>query len=962
MFVPGENNPIRIEYFGNTIESIRYYDSVSQLSINPVDFATINPASLIIHPQKFIKLFGMDSEDSNSQVRLKEYHAMIHGSRPDNTLFWQPFFNRSTLLDYLSTSTNIIIDSPESIEQKWHFITKEIEIRRQERLSQNAIPESYPSPVHDWAHLLGLLNGFSTVALHLWDSPKIKLDFKSFPAPNYTGKLEYFYQHLNELIQNGRLIVIATHQIERIKDLLQQHNISFIEDFSILKQHHPGAVFLTAAPVEPGVVIADYLHIFTDRELFGFSKISRPRITNNKRSLAHDDLAKFVAGDLVVHVDHGIGVFEGIVKTKVSGAVKDYLLVKYAQEDRLYVPVEQTTRLSKYIGSTGKTPKLNKLDSVEWNRTKANAEKAADELAEEFLELYCARQTADGFPYSNDTVWQRELEGSFPYVETLDQLRTVDEIKKDMEKPLPMDRLVLGDVGYGKTEVAIRAAFKAVMDNRQVAVLVPTTVLAQQHFNTFTQRMAAFPTVIESLSRFRTETEQSSILERLTTGGIDIIIGTHRLLQSDVKFKDLGLVIIDEEQRFGVLHKEFFKKMRKEIDILTLSATPIPRTLEMALSGIKDISIIDTAPQERLPVKTIVSVFDPYLIRDAITTEMERDGQTFFVHNRVADIFEIAGTLGDIVPEAVIQVAHGQMSERELESVITEFINNKIDVLVCTTIIESGVDIPNANTIIINHADKLGLTQLYQLRGRVGRSTQSAYAYLLYPKNCEFTGNSARRLQTIFEATSLGSGYDIALKDLEIRGAGTFLGTKQSGQISAVGFHLYTNMLKDAINNKRTQTSPSLPTRQINSEYFPPVIEIPLNAFIPETYVPEETDRIAYYQRMSNIENLSEVDAIYSELRDRFGAVPPEMADLFFLLRLRVIGYKAGINRISKQPGNITITFRPGFTPNGEIGLPKDISTVIIGRSLVIDSLDADAWRDQLEKIAWFLCKQRSEI
>jgi len=548
---------------------------------------------------------------------------------------------------------------------------------------------------------------------------------------------------------------------------------------------------------------------------------------------------------------------------------------------------------------------LSRLGTQEWTRTKQRAKEAAEDLAQELLSLYAAREVVPGFAFSRDTLWQQELEAAFPYVETPDQLEAQYQVKEDMEKVKPMDRLVCGDVGYGKTEVAIRAAFKTVMDNKQVAVLVPTTVLAQQHFSTFSDRLKAFPVRIEVLSRFRSPKEQRAILERLADGRVDICIGTHRLLQKDIRFKDLGLLIIDEEQRFGVAHKEYLKKMRREVDVLTLSATPIPRTLHMSLVGVRDMSTMETPPEERLPIKTYVAEYHERLVREAILRELERNGQVFFVHNRVQSIALVDSKLQLLVPEANIAIAHGQMPEEELERVMADFAQGKSDVLVCTTIIESGLDMPNVNTLIVNQADKFGLTQLYQLRGRVGRGANLAHAYFLYDREKHLTPTAQKRLRTIYEATELGAGFSIAMKDLEIRGAGTLLGTRQSGYISAIGFSLYCRLLAEAVEAQKARlagvkeaTPPRLPA---------PAIDLPLTAYIPEAYVADVETRLELYQKMVKLETAEQIATLAQEFSDRFGSLPVELENLLYAVKIKLLAAKAGIDSITTEHGQIVI-------------------------------------------------------
>jgi transcription-repair coupling factor (superfamily II helicase) len=593
---------------------------------------------------------------------------------------------------------------------------------------------------------------------------------------------------------------------------------------------------------------------------------------------------------------------------------------------------------------------LNRLGTQEWTRTKQRAKEAAEDVAQELLALYATREVIPGFAFSGDSVWQQELEASFPYVETPDQIKVQGEVKEDMEKAEPMDRLVCGDVGYGKTEVAIRAAFKAVMDGKQVAVLVPTTVLAQQHFATFSQRLDAFPVRIEVLSRFKTPSEQQAILKRLADGSVDICIGTHRLLQKDVVFKNMGLLIIDEEQRFGVAHKEHLKKLRQEVDVLTLSATPIPRTLHMSLVGVRDMSTMETPPEQRLPIKTYVAEYNERLIREAILRELERNGQVFFVHNRVQSIAFAAGKLQSLIPEARIAIAHGRMPEIKLEAVMTDFARGKSDVLVCTTIIESGLDMPNVNTLIVNRADKAGLTQLYQLRGRVGRGANLAYAYFLYDKGKHLTPNAEKRLKTIFEATELGAGFGIAMKDLEIRGAGTLLGPRQSGHISAVGFSLYCRLLADAVEERKARIAgakeppPRLP---------PPSLDLPLAAYIPEEYVADVDTRLSLYQSLAKLDRPERVEEIAKEFSDRFGALPVEVENLLYAVKIKVLAAKAGIESISTEEGQIVARLFDGmkFTPQQRaLTFPDGIRMGTSQLSLNLKRLGKE-WQKVLEGI-----------
>ncbi|HWP29477.1 MAG TPA: transcription-repair coupling factor, partial [Chloroflexota bacterium] len=739
--------------------------------------------------------------------------------------------------------------------------------------------------------------------------------------------------------QEGRRqrVVVVSQQDARLRELLAELPA--------------GLAALAAGPglaIEHGALQEGWRHtelgltLYTDREVFGWAKTHR--VVQTRPATGRESfLVDFAPGDYVVHVDHGIGRYKGLVTLQTSGSsapvppggtpaagpvTREYLLIEYGDGDHLYVPLEQSDRVSRYIGAGGEAPRLTRLNSGEWVRTKQRVRRAVRAIAQELLELYAARAVQPGHAFSPDTPWQAELEGSFPYVETPDQLAALAEVKADMEQPRPMDRLLIGDVGYGKTEIALRAAFKAVMDSKQVAILVPTTVLAQQHYNTFTERLAPFPIRVEMLSRFRSEREQQEILAGLRAGTVDICIGTHRLLQPDVAFKDLGLVIIDEEQRFGVVHKERLKQLRREVDVLTLSATPIPRTLYMAMVGVRDMSTMATPPEDRLPIRTFVTQYDDGLIREAILRELERGGQVYFVHNRVRTIDAMASHLARLVPEARLAVAHGQMPEEELERVMLAFARGAYDVLVCSTIIESGLDIPNVNTIIVNQAHRFGLAQLYQLRGRVGRGANRAYAYFLYTRDGALTEAAEQRLRTIFEATELGAGFRIAMKDLEIRGAGNLLGTEQHGHISAVGFDLYCRLLAEAVETLRAlQGAPGAsPPRPVEAEPLTK-LTLPLSAHLPADYVPEEAQRLRLYQRLAGVRTYEELGGFTDELQDRYGPLPEPAENLLYLVRLRLAATEAGVREIDADETHIVLRFAgpppPGAAALGaRLGLP----------------------------------------
>ena len=653
--------------------------------------------------------------------------------------------------------------------------------------------------------------------------------------------------------------------------------------------------------------------------------------------------ADLQAGDYVVHIDHGIGRFVGLVQRNLDGNEREYLAIEYDAGSQLYVPVHQADRLTRYAGAEGGEPPLDRLGGQEWQEKKGRVKEAVLEVAQEMLDLYARRHVVQGHGFKPDTSWQKELEDSFPYVETEDQKRALVEIKKDMESKRPMDRLLCGDVGYGKTEVALRAAFKAVMDDKQVAILVPTTVLAQQHYETFLQRLAAFPIKVEMLSRFRSPREQGEILKGLALGEIDIVIGTHRLLSADVELKELGLVIIDEEQRFGVTHKEQLKRLRTEVDVLTLTATPIPRTLYMALTGVRDISNLNTPPEERLPIVTHVGPYSPQLARQAILRELERGGQIFFVHNRVNTIDAMKAHLGQLVPEARVDIGHGQMPEHELAAVMHRFNSGQTDVLLSTTIIESGLDIPNANTLIVDRADTFGLAQLYQLRGRVGRGASRAYAYFFRHRKLSPTPDAQQRLEVIAENTQLGAGYSIAMRDLEIRGAGELLGTQQHGHIQAVGFHLYTRLLADAVRQiRRIESAKQDELKKDGGKLdaalaslsqpisMPVNVDLPLAVGIPADYINDQDLRLRLYRRIADLRDETEIEALASEFEDRFGPPPEMVQNLFYQMRVKLRAEKIGLSAIGWETGQVVLRFPS--TPDGkEDGRLDDLGPDIRG-------------------------------
>jgi transcription-repair coupling factor (superfamily II helicase) len=701
-------------------------------------------------------------------------------------------------------------------------------------------------------------------------------------------------------MSEGDRVVLASDQAPRLAELLTEQDLPTAPVDRLAETPGPGTRTLVGRSLNGGFADGpDGLVLVTDRELFGAVRVRRPKAL--RRVVPRDVLERLTQGDLVVHIDHGIARYERMLRRGVAGEERDYLELSFHGTDKIFLPVEQINRISRYSG--GENPDLSRLGGGEWLRTKQRVKRAVTDLAKELLEIYAARAAAPGFAFPPDTPWQQELEASFPYEETLDQLRATAEAKLDMEAGRPMDRLVVGDVGYGKTEVALRGAFKAIQGGKQVAVLVPTTVLAAQHYATFGQRFAAFPITVRLLSRFVSAREQEAAVEGLAVGSVDIVIGTHRLLSKDVRFKDLGLVIVDEEQRFGVAAKERLKKLRREVDVLTLSATPIPRTLNLALAGVRDLSLIETPPEDRLPIQTRVAEASAGLVRDAILRELDRGGQVFFVHNRVETIEAQAEQLRQLLPGVRISVGHGQMPEGQHEKVMIAFAGGATEVLVCTTIIESGLDIPNANTIVIDRADTLGLAQLYQLRGRVGRSSRRAYAYLLYRRREKLSDVARKRLQAIFNASELGAGFQIALSDLEIRGAGNILGAEQHGHVAAVGFDLYARLLAEAVEEQKAEFE----GRPAVVERPGAVVDLPVDAHLPDLYVPDTAQKLELYRRLGRIRTAGELAAFRQELSDRFGPPPQPVLRLLEVVELRMAAESAGIASISREEGELVV-------------------------------------------------------
>ena len=898
VWTPAEKLPVRLDFFGDEIETVRRFDPASQRTVENLESILITPA------REYIA-----SADQASSGELSEFHIpLLH---PQS----------ASLLDYLPQNALVLVDDLSIVESMVAEVEEQAVKFRHDSIAEETLSPDFPLPYVTWPDLLDNLHertfvelGHSTAADASLEDTDERLASCFAHDERFGGRLKSFIDYLKSIVERGEQAIVLSRQASRLQELWQESSDAEPD------LENPQ---FTEASVSEGFVLQykPVIHLISDSEVFGWE---RPQPRTRQRPIAETPesvYADLEVGDYVVHIDHGVGRFSGLVQRELDGHTREFLAVEYEGGGHLYVPVHQADRLTRYVGAEGAVPSLDRLGGQEWHEKKGRVRQAVLEVAQEMLDLYARRNVVQGYAFKLDTTWQKELEDSFPYVETEDQKRALTDIKRDMESMRPMDRLLCGDVGYGKTEVALRAAFKAVMDGKQVAILVPTTVLAQQHYETFLQRLAAFPVNVEMLSRFRTPREQTSILHRLFMGEIDIVIGTHRLISSDVQFRDLGLVIIDEEQRFGVTHKEHLKKLRTEVDVLTLTATPIPRTLYMALTGVRDISNLNTPPEERLPIVTHVGPYSPKLVRQAILRELERGGQTFFVHNRVNTIDAMRMHLNQLVPEARVDIGHGQMPEVELASVMHRFNAGDTDVLLSTTIIESGLDIPNANTLIVDRADTFGLAQLYQLRGRVGRGAARAYSYFFRHKKLTPTQDGQQRLEVIAENTQLGAGYSIAMRDLEIRGAGELLGTRQSGHIQAVGFHLYTRLLADAVRQIRRIERPDGEKKVESGKVaitlstfqqpisMPVNVDLPLAVGIPANYIADQDLRLRLYRRMADLRDETEIDALTSEFQDRFGELPEMVQNLFYQMRVKLRAEGAGLSAVSWESGQIVLRY-----------------------------------------------------
>jgi transcription-repair coupling factor (superfamily II helicase) len=937
VFPPSLALPIRIEFFGDEIYSLRSFDPTDQRTVGTLESAVLLPASEFLLPAggatairdrlgraaarlperlaADLARFDADPASAVSERAPEATRALAVG---DAAEVWAAHLAPATGLDHIDPGTLLILDEPGDIAEAAGFLWRQADERRAELVEAGELPKDWPStylPPRDWK---GRLVASRTLEL-TWESEPPEdaamargglssgdpFGWREPVLP--PGRAGRIAEAVEAWRGDGARIVLASDQAPRLADLLGEdgHEVAVVG--GVGEAPPPGAIVLIERSLNGGFIGGpDGLAFVTDRELFGTVRIRRPRAM--RRVVPRDILDRLTPGDLVVHIDHGVARYEQMLRRGGAGEDRDYLELSFAGGDRIFVPVEQIGRVTRYAG--GERPALSKLGGTEWLRAKQRVRKAVDDLAEELLALYATRADAQGHAFLPDTPWQAEMEASFPYEETIDQLRAAAEVKADMEMTRPMDRLVVGDVGYGKTEVALRAAFKATQDGKQVAVLVPTTVLAAQHDSTFSQRFAAFPLEVRLLSRFVPPATQALTVAGLADGTVDVVIGTHRLLSKDIRFKDLGLVVVDEEQRFGVAAKERLKQLRREVDVLTLSATPIPRTLNLALAGIRDLSVIETPPEDRLPIQTRVAEASAGLVRDAILRELDRGGQVFYVHNRVETIEAQADQLRRMLPGVRFVVGHGQMAEGALEKVMIAFADGAADVLVCTTIIESGLDIPNANTIVIDRADTLGLAQLYQLRGRVGRSSRRAYAYLLYRRRERLSDEARKRLQAIFNASELGAGFQIALSDLEIRGAGNILGGEQSGHMAAVGFDLYSRLLAEAVEERKARFEGREPIVEPPSA----LVDLPVEAYLPDDYVPDEAQKLELYRRLARARSGGDLAAFRQELTDRFGPMPPPVVRLVEVAELRLAAEAAGVASIARESGALVVRFGAGLT------------------------------------------------
>ena len=930
-----EETPIRIELWDDEVDSIRSFDVESQRSVEELSQAVIYPAAEVVLDEARLEegLRAIEEEEKTYEKALRDQHkseaahrisqavkefveSVREGWRLGGLDGYIHYFCREAVsfLDYFPESSSLIfLDEPLRLKEKSETVELEFRESMSHRLENGYMLPGQTGLLYPAAQVMARVQRNTTVMLTGLDQklPGMKVAGKfGFTVKNvssYQNSFEMLIKDLTRWKKEGWRVVLLSASRTRASrlasDLREYELRAFCPDQEKeIPNVLPGQILVVHGNLHRGFEYPLIKFVFiTEGDMFGVEKKKRKRKKTSYQGQGIRSFSELSVGDYVVHEEHGLGIYRGIEKVERDKVTKDYIKIEYGDGGNLYLPATRLESIQKYSGADGRKPKLNKLGGSEWAKTKSRVRGAVQEIAKDLVKLYAARQEKNGFQYGPDTVWQKEFEELFPYEETEDQLDAIEAVKSDMESKKIMDRLICGDVGYGKTEVALRAAFKAVQDSKQVVYLVPTTILAQQHYNTFVQRMKDFPVRVDMLSRFRTPAQQKRTLEGLRKGMVDIVIGTHRVLSKDLEFKDLGLLIIDEEQRFGVTHKEKIKKLKENVDVLTLTATPIPRTLHMSLAGIRDMSVLEEPPVDRMPIQTYVMEYNEEMIREAIGREMARGGQVYYVYNRVTDIEEVANRIAGLAPEAVVTYAHGQMREHELERIMADFINGDIDVLVSTTIIETGLDIPNANTLIIQDADRMGLSQLYQLRGRVGRSSRTSYAFLMYKRDKMLKEEAEKRLQAIREFTELGSGIKIAMRDLEIRGAGNVLGAEQHGHMEAVGYDLYCKMLSQAVK--------ALKDGESQEESFETAVECDISAYIPASYIKNEYQKLDIYKRISAIETQEESMDMQDELMDRFGDIPASVDHLLRIAALKGQAHRAYVTEvlINRQEVRLTL-------------------------------------------------------
>ena len=933
IFPPGREEPLRVELFDENIDSIRLFDPETQRSTGNLEEAVISPASELLVPPEFFKpgeqrirrslepafagLSRRGEESAAAKLKTSLEHHLSRLSEPGGLDLLSSYFSfyydeGASLFDYLPPETLVLVEEPAEIEQGSLELHRELMAHYGDIFARG---EMLPGPHHPFWRIEELLTLLpNPIALSLFPSSsgflkvshEVAVEGKN--AAGYHGQWELLKSDFEQWSGAGYRIAFIAATAERavgLKQLLEEQGLG--PGTGSRLPWAPGEARVLTANLEEGFLIPSLgLALITESNLFPRRRKKRPLARAKGPGLR--DYRDLGVGDYIVHEQHGIGKYLGLSTLEIGAVRRDYLLIKYRGTDKLYLPIEQVELIRKYVGAEGRAPKLHRLGSGEWQRIKSRVKSSVEEMARELLSLYASRELADGYSFSGDHPWQLEFESLFPYEETGDQLQAIAEVKADLEKKHPMDRLICGDVGYGKTEVALRASFKVVMEGKQVALLVPTTLLAQQHFRTFTERFADFPFRVAQLSRFVPPAEQKKIIEELAAGKIDLVIGTHRLLSDDIRFHDLGLLIIDEEQRFGVRHKEKIKQLRLSVDVLAMTATPIPRTMHLSLAGVRDLSVIETPPENRYPVQTFVAQYSDHLAREAVQRELHRGGQVYFVFNRINGINAMAKKIQAMFPGATVAVGHGRMPESTLERIMEGFISGEYQILVSTTIIEAGLDIPNVNTLLVYDADQFGLAQLYQLRGRVGRSHRLAYAYLTYRREKLITESAKKRLQAIKEFTELGSGFKVALRDLEIRGAGNILGSEQHGFMVEIGFDLYSRLLEEAVARlkKRPPKKKAPP---------PPRLDLKLNAYLPSSYIVNQGQKIGFYQRIYALTTASDLREVEEEMRDRYGSPPPPVQNLLQAASLRVVAAGLGVSSLHQEDDSVEISFYPGCAP-----------------------------------------------